>query len=186
MSSSHCPPPPEHSYHDLRDLNGLSPNLWCLRRIRYQGNGSCKPQTTLLTAWHSLNISHKFILGWQTIFIWSLHVLLAAASLFLLLLSPLTWLVICLNSCLSGSLRHFRELWSWRWTSLASGPASELSTPCGARGPWRGNLSSYRPPSHVPTPCCSRAEARLLLNGEKRELSCRNRVITVHGVTFSN
>lgn len=40
--------------------------------------------------------------------------------------------------------------------------------------------------SHALTPRCSWAQARLLLNGEKRELSCRNRVITVHGVTFSN
>lgn len=49
-------------------------------------------------------------------------------------------------------------------------------------------------PVFLPTHSCvrwhqaaaERGSARLLLNSEKRELSCRNRVITVHGVTFSN
>lgn len=49
------------------------------------------------------------------------------------------------------------------------------------------NLSSCRlTPVRWHPAEAERRPARLLLNGEKRELSCRNRVITVHGVTFSN
>lgn len=79
---------------------------------------------------------------------------------------------------------------SWQYIiSNLIGFAALTSSPMLWPEPALGDLSSRRlTPAGALTPGCSWAQrpARLLLNGEKRELSCRNRVITVHGVTFSN
>lgn len=62
---------------------------------------------------------------------------------------------------------------------------SKLSTPCCGRG-----LRSLTCLPADSLPCADTllqlSAGPSALNGEKRELSCRNRVITVHGVTFSN